>query len=909
MERLSKFEMLKKDFLDSLPEEKLSLLKKISIYSSCLTDFLFRHPEELDFFYENIDKPLCGREKLVKEALSLVDVPENEFPLKLAYFKMKHLGRIVSKDIYKTEPPEKLWEEYSYLADACFEVAFQKALNKNIARYGKPFRQDGKEAKGSIIALGKLGGLELNYYSDIDVMYVYDDEGKTEKGISNREFFISVFTETTKYLSKKTFEGTPWIVDLDLRPEGSKGFIAYSLPAVEYYYWTHGRTWERHMLIKARHCSGSEETSKHFIDIITPFVYRKSTGEEVFEEIVEMKKLIEEEAKKKKIGQWDVKRGEGGIREIEFFVQILLLIHGGKEEQLRERNILKAIEKLKDKKIIQEKEANLLKEAYLFYRNLEHIIQIDNCVQTQTFFIEKAEEYAFKMGFNSSEEFLKKLEFYRKKVRDIFSGLTPSVDVKLTPLQRYILTKQQEEEAIDYLSGLGFKEGKWAIERFKDIFFSKEYVELAGHWKETLFMYIPVLEKKLKEFPDREDFLLNLSKLLIEGKMLRIFASAIEQNPKLVDFILSIAKLSDYISDLMAKDEELLDWAFGVEEVPVKKEDFDKEVAVLEGDLPFIDRLKKLKKIVEVLTSLKYLSQIHHRNGKERLIQLNEALSNLGDYIIENIYNFIEGKNFAVFALGKLGSREMNIGSDLDLIFVFVNEESKNRFISKPAEIVKLLTSYSREGILYQLDLRLRPFGKAGELAPTLSFYENYFKKEARPWERLAWTKARFIAGDKSVAEKMEKIIKEFLFGEYITKDFINSIFEMRLNLEGLVKEIPSEMDIKLGKGGITDIEFLAQLKIIQTEQRETNVLKIVEKHYPHLLENYVFLREVEARLRMIKGIGISKIYENSPFLYRISHSFGMEPSNLWDRLKQVKEENRKIFLREIKILRENAIG
>ncbi|NPA54656.1 MAG: glutamine-synthetase adenylyltransferase, partial [Aquificae bacterium] len=846
MGNLGKFEMLKKDFLESLPEEKLKLLKKMSAYSSCLTDFLFRHTEELDFLFEELDKPLYGRDKLVEEALELIDISSNnDFSVKLAFFKMKHLGRIFSKDIYKKHSLSELLEEYSYLADASFEAAYKRAFEKNKKRYGQPLKPDGSPASGSVIALGKMGGLELNYYSDVDVMYIYDDEGKTEKGISNREFFISVFRDTTNYLTKKTFEGQSWIVDLDLRPEGKKGFIAYSLPALEYYYWTHGRTWERHMLIKARHSAGNSTVSKQFLDIITPFVYRRSTGEEVFEEIVEMKRMITEEAKKKKIGQWDVKRGEGGIREIEFFTQILLLLYGGKNPDLRERNLLRALEKLAQHKIISKDTQKTLKEAYIFYRNLEHIIQMENCVQTQTFFMEKAEEYASKMGFSSTKEFLDTLENHRKKVQEIFNQLTPSIDRKLTPLQKYILTKQNEEDAISYLEQLGFKDGKWAVERFKDIFFSKEYIELGGSWKEDLFMYIPVLEKKLKEFPDREDFLLNLTKLFIEGKMLRIFAAALEQNQKLVEFMLSIAKLSDYISDLMAKDTELLDWAFGIEEVPVDREGFEKELAVIGDKLEPVDRLKKLKKIVEVLTSLKYLSRIHEESSKERLKELNTALSNLADFILENLYEYIEGENFAIFALGKLGSREMNIGSDLDLIFVFVDESSKNRLISKPATVVKLLTSYSKEGILYQLDLRLRPFGKAGELAPTLNFYKNYFEKEARPWEKLAWTKARFIAGDKSVAEKMENLIKDFLFSEEITKDFIDNIFEMRLSLEGLVKELPSEIDIKLGKGGITDIEFLAQLAILKSRKRETNILSVVEKEYSNLLENYIFLREV----------------------------------------------------------------
>ncbi|SNZ06586.1 glutamate-ammonia-ligase adenylyltransferase [Persephonella hydrogeniphila] len=909
MAKLTKFETLKKDFLQSLSPEKYTLLERLADYSSCIADFIFRHPDQLDYIHDNIDRPLLGRDKLIEEIKELQDINDtNLFAQKLTFFKLKHFSRIVAKDIYKKHDLLDLTEEYSYLADASFEACYRKAIEKVKKRYGTPIDQEtGKEAEGSIIALGKLGGLDLNYYSDVDVMYVYSNEGKTDKGISNREFFIEVFKNVTMLMTKRNIEGQPWVVDLDLRPEGKKGFIAYSLPAIEFYYWSHGRTWERHMLIKARHSAGNKDVSKEFMRIVKPFVYRKHAGIEVFEEIVEMKRLIEEEARKKIKDAIDIKRSEGCIREIEFTVQVFQLMYGGKIPELQERRTVKVLEKLVKHKILSENQGKLLKEAYYFLRNLEHIIQIKNCIQTQTFHIKDAEEYARKMGFTSKEEFLKKLNSLRKEVKSIFEGISPDIDIKLTPLQSFILTKHYEEEAQNYLKSLGFKNPEWALNMFKDIFFSKLYIELSENSKEVLFSFIPTFENKLKEFEDREDFLLNFRKMMIDGGMLWVFVSALEQNPNLVEFMLNIAKFSDYISDLMSKDRELLDWAFGIEDVPREKKDFEKELSVIPQNIDSIDRLKKLKKIVEVLVSLQYLSKIHTDNPEERLRDINYSLSNLADFILEQLYLYYRGEDFAIYSLGKLGSREMNIGSDLDLIFVFKDEESKNRLIKIPVSIVKALTSYSGEGILYNIDLRLRPFGKGGELSPSLSFYKNYFQKEARVWERLAWTKARFITGDKNVKDSMEKIIEEFLFGSPIDRKFINEAVDMRFKLEGLARETPEEMDIKLGKGGITDIEFLVQIYILKNKKRITNILEGVEIFKENLIDDYLFLREVEARLRMIKGVGLSKIYRNSPFLYRISHSFGIEPDELWERLIETKKEIRNIFLREIKILRERG--
>ncbi len=907
MAKLTKFETLKKDFLNSLTAEQYELLEKLSDYSSCITDFIFRHTDQLEYIFNSLEQPLLGKEKLMKEAEDLLQVENTDlFCQKLTFFKMKHFSRIVAKDIYKKNDLLDLTEEYSYLADVSFEVCYQKALEKTKKRFGTPMDQEtGREAEGCVIALGKLGGLDLNYYSDVDVIYVYSNEGKTDKGITNREFFGELFRTVTMLMTKRNVEGRAWIVDLDLRPEGSKGFIAYSLPTVEFYYWSHGRTWERHMLIKARHCAGSKNVSDEFLKIIKPFVYRKHAGIEVFEEIVEMKKLIEEESRKKIKGEWDVKRGDGGIREIEFVIQILQLMYGGKLPDLQERRTIKALEKLIMHNLIDKETGTLLKEGYYLLRRLEHIIQIKNCVQTQTFFMKDAKEYAQKLGFSSEEEFLKRIEFYKNKIKETFTGLSPDIDVKLTSLQRFILTKHYEDEAVDYLKSIGFKDPKWALKMFKDIFFSKIYIELSENSKEVLFDFIPILEKKLKEFPDREDFLLNFRKMMVDGGMLWVFVSALEQNPNLVEFMLNIAKFSDYISDLISKDRELLDWAFGIEEVPEKKEDFEKELFIIPEKKDFIDRLKKLKKIVEVLVSLRYLSKIHRENPEERLVEINTALSNLADYILNSLYRHFDGKEFAIYSLGKLGSREMNVGSDLDLVFVFKDEDSKNRFLKIPQNIVKALTSYSGEGILYHIDLRLRPFGKGGELSPSLSFYKNYFEKEARVWERLAWTKARFITGDIEVKKQMDSLIEDFLFGKPVDRDFINEAIDMRFRLEGLVRETPEEIDIKLGKGGITDIEFLIQIYTLKSGKRITNILQGVELFKRNMIDDYIFLREVEARLRMIKGVGLSKIYKNSPFLYRISHSFGMEPEDLWNILIKTKKEIREIFLREMKILRE----
>ena len=902
MSNLGKFETLKKDFLNSLPKEKYQLLKTLAETSKCIADFIFRHPEQLDYIYENLDKDLLGREKLIEEANELLSIgDDNRFITELTFFKMKHFSRIVAKDLYQKHSLPELMKEYSYLADATFEVAYQRAFNKFQKIYGTPVNNsNGEKTEGVVIGLGKLGGLELNYYSDVDVMYLYTDEGKTDgkNPITNKEFFSYVFSQVNIYLTRRNIEGQTWIIDLDLRPEGKKGLIAYSLPFVESYYWTVGRTWERNMLIKARKTAGSQKIFEDFWQVVEPFVYRGVIGYEVIDEIVKMKRLIEEDSKKKQRDEVDLKKMDGGIREIEFTVQILQLLHGKKIPELKERSTLKAIEKVSKHGLLEPEKAKLLKEAYLFYRKLEHFVQLKDCVQTQKLRFKDLDYYAQKMGLEK-EELLEKLNFYRKNVKEIFEEILP-IEETLSPIQRYILTKHGEEEAFEHLRNLGFKEPKWALNLILKIFKDPEYISLSSTWKDLLLEFIAELEIFLKEFEDRETFLLNFVKLMVDGKMIRIFASALEQNQKLVEFILQIAKSSDYITNILSKDPEILDFAFGVEEILRTEEDFKKELELIEEE-NHIDKLKKLKKIVEVLSTLRYLSRLDEENGKERLKELNEVLSNLADFIIKEVYRYEKGEDLVVYALGKLGSREMNIGSDLDLIFIFKDEHSKFEKIHIPENIVKDLTNPSKAGILYSLDLRLRPYGRSGELAPSINYYKEYFENDAREWERLAWTKARYIVGEEDIYQDFENILRDFLFGKDIDTCFIDAAVEMRFKLEGLARETVDEIDIKLGKGGITDIEFLVEIFYLKNKIRKTNILEGLEILDKSLVEDYIVLREIEARLRMIKGESKSKLKKNSKTLGRIASSFKMSPYELWDKILKTREKIRNKFLYRIK--------
>ncbi len=426
-----------RDFkLTSSREKKLLTLFGNSHF---LSQFLIQNPILADPVIQSVyledEKPLQNFKKELSELIQLFpDVSEQEFGKKIRFYQYSEFLRLTIKDLSQSGSMESILNELSSLAISIIQICFEYFFHQLANEFGKPFIfENDKKIKPcgfNVIAQGKLGGNELNYSSDVDLQYIYESEGKTDS-ITNHEFYVKLSKKISHFLSEKTEDGFLYRVDLNLRPEGKSGALANSLSALENYYETFGAEWERQALIKATPIAGDSILGEDFKKLIDPFVWRKSLDLKSIENFKEMKNKLHDSTKKTSAQGFNVKLGEGGIREIEFFVQILQLLYGGKHPELRIASTLKTIDQLEKLNLVKPQESLQLKDAYLFLRKVEHRLQLVH--ESQTHLIppgkEEQQQLARRLGYfghdreESRERFLEDLSRYTTMVKTIFQSL------------------------------------------------------------------------------------------------------------------------------------------------------------------------------------------------------------------------------------------------------------------------------------------------------------------------------------------------------------------------------------------------------------------------------------------------------------------------------------------------------
>ncbi len=887
--------------LGYLNERRFILLLEILEQSECLRNFLFRHPEEFEreipglwYVFKEKEDYLSELEGLISESYT-----DERFSEKLAYYRHRELLRVFAKDILRTAKTEDILREYSYLPDAMLELSYRRAFELAKDRFGKPVSERGGEPSGVVIALGKHGSEELNFYSDIDLMFLHsDDRGRAGK-LSLNEFFSEVFKRTFSLMSLQTPEGKPYEVDLDLRPFGKTGPISMSIRSAELYYESYGRVWEKFALLRARPVAGDMELGERFMsEVVRPFVY-SSADYRLVEEIRMMKRRVEAEAKKRFVKGYNVKTGEGGIREVEFTVQSLIILLGSKSEFIRERNTFRGIWKLRQKGVFSDEEALFLERAYTFLRELEHRIQLRRCIQTQTMteedipFLAKALDY-------EEEDFKRELETFKAGVREIFEGLVPEKkEEELSPVQIALITEDLDY-GVHIFKKLGFENPRRSFSLLLSYFYGKEGSKLSDKEKEKLLSLIPRITELASRSPQPDEVLSNFDKFFSNPTGKKVILS--EPKEDFMEGLFRVFSLSSTLSSLIGKNPDLVEDVLTLyREYPTREkleEEFQKYEETL--DLSRENLFRRFKKVWEIRIGLVYLMG---ERSYENLVQLFASLSMLADFLLERLWRetSLSSEGTALYSLGKLGSRELSFGSDLDLVFCAEDSSRREEIHRKVQRFVRLITAHTSEGYLYDVDFRLRPMGSKGELVPSLSFYRTYFEKEARTWERLAWTRARFITGDSGLREEMEELIENFLFGGRWGDKERREVYEMRLRLQEQAKRGRDVTDIKFGEGGILDGEFLVQYLLIRERIRESSMIagfRKLMKIYPVLREAYnsfMFLRLAETHLRLIKERASSVLKTDD--LPKVARSLGMDEEEFREELRKNMKTLREIFL------------
>jgi [glutamine synthetase] adenylyltransferase / [glutamine synthetase]-adenylyl-L-tyrosine phosphorylase len=884
--------------------------------SQVLTDVLIREPSYVNWLSraETLENSK-SKDMLMRDFYEMVGEEfqgENIYSA-LRKFKKREYVRIGLRDLLGKVEFKETVEDISDLADVCLQAAYEHANRELSKKYGTPFYQDPdenwKESEFAILGMGKLGGCELNYSSDIDLIYIYtSSQGETRPtdendspidSISNHEYFSKLALKISKSLNEITSEGNVFRVDLELRPEGKSGEIVNSLFSCEVYYESWGKTWERQALIKARVSAGSEKLGKQFFEMIEPFIYRRSLDFGAIEEIKSMKYKINKSLKGK-YSKGNIKLGFGGIREVEFFIQAYQLLLGGRDKSLRVRDSLGAMETLCDKNILTKKDHDRLREAYIFLRNLENRVQItfglqkyllpdneiDLAILARKMRIGGENEQILAINlmseFESHTQFVGKMfaeQFVEKAKREVAETISREWDRSRVGEEQFTESKIAEIPLL--------LDPKKAYRFLKSLRDGAEFSHPSLQSIQEFYSIIPKIFQQCRKVSQPDLAIYNLCRFVEATRARESFLNLFQGNEKFLELLLILFGSSGMLSQILIRQPDLVDVLTDMDSIYRYKqkdkiqEDLDK---TLKNCSDFDSKsmvLRRIKQAEELRIGVRFLIK------EADLAGTLEDLSNLADVFLETVYRIaceeLEKKsgyrnlnNFCIIGMGKLGGHELNFGSDLDVLLVYDKgdteppSEGYAAYYSALSQLIYKLTSeITSAGYAYKIDTELRPEGDSGVLVLSIDGYEKYFKTRARIWEQQSLVRARFVAGNVSVGKTFIESSQEFVYQEKFEYGALIEVSRLRERMEQeLAKEATKGKNVKLGFGGLADIEFAVQiLQLMHGNQflrlRETNTflalqnliaLSLVDQGMAEeLQDSYLFLRKLECVLRIIR--------------------------------------------------------
>ena len=679
----------------------------------------------------------------------------------------------------------------------------------------------GREAvpgRFAVIGMGKLGGMELNYSSDIDLIYVY--EPTDPDAPADHQFFHTLARRLTKALSDHTAESYLYRVDLRLRPMGRHGDVACMLRQYAHYYDTQGETFERFALIKARPIAGDDALGQAFVDLVRPFVYRKYLDHAALEEIARYKQRAEQAGD----GDRNIKVGRGGIREIELFTQVLQVTYGAEHTSLRSPATLTALAALNEAEIIDATVHDDLDRAYRFLRMVEHRLQIVHQRQTHT--LEASPDAldlsARRMGFASRSELESTLSAHRDRVHAVYADLlAPTEADDGRRLFRLLGGELSDDEAVELLGRYGFVDTAEILHLIRTLDQAPSLVQTRSTTRNLLANLLAVMLGEVAAAAEPSRVVNRLERILTRSGAPGSLYRTLLETPLLRIRLVRLLDSGDLCTDRLAKYPEVFDFlAATAPDIETHRAAWDHELDDIEAGDPAAraDRVRRLRHIEE----LKVLAE--WQDGGD-LATLQEKLSALADACIARIMTWLRRQiepvdtetEWVVAALGKLGGSELTVHSDLDLVFVYRGEPGGGALYYRCETLVKQLYRFleapTSEGIAYRLDTRLRPEGATGALALPVDKFAEYLVERAERWERLAWTRYRVLTGSPALSEEMNHLVSGFVYGDRdptlpAHMRHIRSRMETELGKE----RGGDRVDLKVGRGGLADIDFLLQL-------------------------------------------------------------------------------------------------
>jgi glutamate-ammonia-ligase adenylyltransferase len=912
----------------------IEILLQVFSTSQYLSDVLFRDPALLDWLQARPERR--GRDDLCTElwnTLAGIDGDEEKRQL-LRRFRQRETLRIGYNDIVRGFPLEVITEDLSRLADASVEAALRLAWAYTTARFGTPISRSGSPARFVVLGLGKLGGEELNYSSDIDLVFLYDEDGQTSgpKFLSNAEFFARMGSEILRLLEDHTALGIAYRVDMRLRPDGMQGALARSIDATLGYYVTRGRTWERQALIKCRPVAGDLALGRTFCEAITPFIYRRYLGAAEIAEIKALKRRIEQRTVSAGTAEVEVKTGTGGIRDVEFVVQFLQLLHGGECTEVRHFNTLQAMARLEQVGCLTAEERHIMDDTYRFLRRVEHRLQIlfDRQTHEMPRDREDVRTLALRMGYppagpadersGPAESFLSdyrsKTELNRRILNHLLHDAFKSdAGAAIDPVIDLVLDPDPTPEFISlalapypYADRYTAYQNLMALAREDFAFLSQ------ARCRHFLAAIAPRLLEAVSRTPNPDMTLTNLEKVSASLGAKAVLWELFSFNPPSLRLYVELCATSQFLTEILVNNPGMIDDLVDslVVDRPLPGAAIHAELAEL---------CKKAEDLAPILSSFrnKEWVRIGTRDilGREPIREVTRELADVAEAIVAQAardqwrkrmerFGFPicaeSGRRdrWAIVALGKFGGRELNYHSDLDLVFLHESDGqtkggkasiSNGQFVTEVAQrLLRSLSGGAHSGPLYTIDVRLRPHGSSGPLVLTLAGFQDYLERSLRTWERMAFTRARVIFGTGGFGRSVIEVVHQVLAAQVSAEALATEVVAVRRQLEAACRR----HNLKRGIGGLADLEFIVQYLQLVHAADHPEVLKsnfwdallalrrlqvLNAEIYAELRDAYDFLRSVEGRLRLIYNRSVDELPESRFELERLARRFDLEPN------------------------------
>ncbi|WP_298169420.1 bifunctional [glutamate--ammonia ligase]-adenylyl-L-tyrosine phosphorylase/[glutamate--ammonia-ligase] adenylyltransferase [Acidithiobacillus sp.] len=807
---------------------------------ACVSPFarqlLLRHPHWLLRLARGGDSDLTATHGLSSDV----------FLANLRQYRNARMVEIIWQDRQPGEHYSETVAALSELAEICLQHAYAYGMAMLRQRHGTPRSSDGQEVPFTILGMGKLGGRELNLSSDIDLIFCYGEGGETDgpSPLDNSAYFQRLGRWLIQALDQRTADGFCFRVDMRLRPFGDAGPLCISAAAMEQYYQVHGRGWERYAFIKARPVAGDVAFGQSLLDTLRPFVYRRYLDYTALTGLREVKALMDAEQGG---SSNDIKKGQGGIREIEFVCQSLQIIHGGRQPALRSTNTLDTLAAIASAGLLPADDVDQLRRAYLFLRNTEHCLQMVDDQQTQQLPRSELEwqRLACSMGFPDVMTMRETLDTFRQQNHAIFQHTLASGENDRQgknrngeKLWQRAQTDALETAPSDLLQVLRFTAPDAIWTRLWRFAHSRDVASrLSTEGRQRLDRLLPLALDLCSAQPDTDAWLQRFL-TLIEAILGRAnYLALLAENPP---YLMRIAELlhSPWLAQELARfpillDDVLSDTAISPEHWP---QAIAAQLQIAEDMEERMDALRRFKN-AEVLrlaaafwtdqtpveTLLPQLSDLAQ-------LTLQTALA-WAEAEMQRRHGCVRSSNnqaapFTVIAFGKLGGREMGFASDLDLVYLYdapLDAESDGPaplaaptwFARLGQRLIHILSTLTRAGLLYQIDMRLRPSGQSGPLVTTLDAFSRYQRESAWTWEHQALTRARWIAGDAALGARFTSLRAEILGQPRHPGQLAEDVRSMRQRIYRSKTIAQNAFHLKLSPGGLTDIEFLVQFAML----------------------------------------------------------------------------------------------